>query len=274
MVEATQPLAWHDLQCVLRRSPALLLAACKHFGSDVMIAGGFIRACIAREDVNDIDVFACSKQRSIEMIHWILKAVHGVEDITKHWKESVHETDNAYTLKHWQTPIQFVHRWTFTDPVSAIQSFDFTISRAAFWFEKVYRGSFPDAAGNEVKVLDNERSGWRSVADIRFYADLASKRLIYTNPIRNEDAGGSMLRVLKYYQRGYRIPIDSLGAVMARLMMGVRYKAIEENDEKRWHVPVEVKLGEDITRLLREVDPDIDPRHVAHLPSEKENHTA
>jgi hypothetical protein len=117
---------------------------------------------------------------------------------------------------------------------------------------------------------DPENSGWRSVSDSRFYSDLAAKRLVYTMPQRNEDAGGSMLRVLKYYQRGYRIPIDSLGSVMARLMMGVRYRAIEENDEKRWHEPLEIKLGEEITRLLREVDPDIDPKHISHLPAEKQ----
>lgn len=271
---ATQPLAWHDLQFVLRRCPALLLAACKEYGAEVMIAGGFIRACVSREDVNDIDVFTSSKQRAIDVVKWILRAAHRTEAIDGAWKESVRETDNAYTLKLWQTPVQFIHRWSFPDPVHAIQSFDFTISRAAFWYAKIYRGEIEIANGPPVPVIDTDRSGWRSVVDNRFYADLAAKRLIYTNPIRNEDAGGSMLRVLKYYQRGYRMPIDQLGAVMARLMMGVRYRAIEENDEQRWHVPVEVKLGAEITRLLREVDPDVDPSHVAHLPAETENHHA
>ena len=44
------------------------------------------------------------------------------------------------------------------------------------------------------------------LCNIRFYPDLAARRLVYTSPLRNEDAGGSILRVLKFYQRGYRIP--------------------------------------------------------------------
>lgn len=264
-IPVTQPLAWHDLQFCLRRAPVLLLAACKHFGQDVMIAGGFVRACVAHEDINDVDVFVASKQRAVDVINWILKdECTRLGSMTNAWKEHVHETDNAYTLKIYQTPIQFIHRWTFTNPNDAIQSFDFTVSRSAFWWENHTK----IVEGGTTEIPDQEKSKWYSVCDGRFYADLAAKRLIYTMPIRNEDAGGSMLRVLKYYQRGYRIPIDSLGAVIARLAMGVRTRAIEEKDEQRWFVPIEIKLAAELTKLLREVDPEVDPRHVAHLPAE------
>lgn len=271
MVEtATQPLAWHDLQHCLRCSPNMLLAACKHFGKDLMIAGGFIRSCVAHEEINDIDVFVPTKTHAIAILQWMLKyETDETGSVMPTWKKHVHETPNAYTVDLWKTPIQFVHRWTFSNPVDAIQSFDFTIARGAFWWEKKL-ATIPgdDGHGNPIDIPVRDEGSWKSVTDVRFYADLAAKRLIYTMPIRNEDAGGSMLRVLKYYQRGYRIPVDHLGAVMARLMMGVRYRAIEESDEKSWHEPLEVKLAGDITRLLREVDPDIDPRHIAHLPAE------
>jgi PHP family Zn ribbon phosphoesterase len=67
-----------------------------------------------------------------------------------------------------------------------------------------------------------------------------------------------MLRVLKYYKKDYRIPIDSLGEVIARLVKDIDF------DSR----PSESELALVITGLLREVDPAIDPSHVAHLPAE------
>ena len=100
---------------------------------------------------------------------------------------------------------------------------------------------------------------WDSYCDERFYIDLASKRLIYRHPIRNEDAGGSMLRVLKYYQKGYRIPLNSLGGVIARLVIALNKDKININNEE------DVTMV--LTGLLKEVDPAIDPFHISHLPS-------
>jgi hypothetical protein len=88
---------------------------------------------------------------------------------------------------------------------------------------------------------------------------LAAKRLVYRSPIRNEDAGGSMLRVLKYYQKGYRIPLNSLGSVIARIVKAIDFEKVDAKNE--------FQVGKIVTGLLREVDPDIDPLHIAHLPS-------
>jgi hypothetical protein len=72
-----------------------------------------------------------------------------------------------------------------------------------------------------------------------------------------------MLRVLKFYQRGYRIPLDSLGAVMARMAVAINadrlHGAVGGNDEE--------KTATVLTGMLREVDPNLDPHHLAHLPS-------
>jgi len=250
----------------------MLLAACKKFGCELIVAGGYVRACVAGELVNDIDCFTTSKAKAREVAEYVVELSIASEN-----RKFIHESDNAYTITKYQTPIQIIHRWTFTGPRDAIMSFDFTISRAAFWWENVYKAphEIDPASGDDTltPLVDHERSGWHSICDSRFYSDLAAKRLVYTMPIRNEDAGGSMLRVLKYYQRGYRMPIDSLGAVIARLAMGVRTRAIEENDPDRWYLPIEVKLASELTKLLREVDPDIDPRHIAHLPAENQFQT-
>jgi len=70
------------------------------------------------------------------------------------------------------------------------------------------------------------------------------------------------LRVLKYYQKGYRIPLNSLGSVIARLIKSIDTGKGDIHDEE-W-------VGWVITGLLREVDPEIDPLHAAHLPSDIE----
>ena len=136
-------------------------------------------------------------------------------------------------------PVQFIHRWTYETPADLLPSFDFTVARAAIWYEE---------------------KGWATLCDDRFYPDLAGKRLVYCSPARNEDAGGSILRVLKFYQKGYRIPLDSLAAVVTRLIGGVRdIGAVFERGE--------AEVARILTGLLHEVDPDIDPTHVAHLPA-------
>ncbi len=79
-----------------------------------------------------------------------------------------------------------------------------------------------------------------------------------------EDAGGSLLRVLKFYQRGYRIPLDSMGAVLARLCKAVDWDLVKgQGTATSW----EEQAAKVLTGLLREVDPNIDPDHIAHLPS-------
>lgn len=243
-------LAWHDLQWCLRRTPRKLLEILKRTGSSVFVAGGFIRSCIANDPVNDVDVFCGSKLDAERMAALLVDG-----DVSR-----LHHTDNAITVRGFSHPIQFIHRWVFSAPEQCVQSFDFTIARAAFWYrhDPVNPLEFTNA--------DIPPGKWESVVDSRFYQDLAAKRLIYCNPIRNEDAGGSMLRVLKFYQRGYRIPLDSLGDVIARLMAGVRLYDVSQKG--RAELVDVVQLSTVLTGLLREVDPNVDPSHVAHLPAE------
>jgi hypothetical protein len=218
----------YDFAWIVRRCPQPVLELVKKHPATVFVAGGFIRAVIAGEEVNDIDLFAPNKK--------LAKAF--AEELARS-EEKIHESDNAYTVKVGKMPIQFIHRWTFDSADALIASFDFTIAGAAFWFD----------------------GGWQSMCHADYYADLAAKRLIYTQPQRNEDAGGSMLRVLKFYQRGYRIPLNSLGAVIARLNSGVDQSKIDRGSE------TEEQYAKVITGLLREVDPNVDPSHIAHLPS-------
>jgi hypothetical protein len=219
-----------DLQWALRRTPRSLLELMKQ-NPGLMIGGGFLRAIVAAgEQPSDIDVFV-----------WSAEDAHRLAANLAEYNEGrVHTTDNAITVKGYSLPIQFIHRWTFDEPEEMLASFDFTIACAAFWWDEEY-----------------ER--WESMCDDRFYADVAAKRLVYLSPEREEEPGGSLLRVLKFYQKGYRIPLDSLGAIISRLVYG----NLEIDDS-------EADTSARITDMLYEVDPSVDPEHIAHLPRYEE----
>jgi len=217
-----------DLRWALTRMPSNLKSVMreKEWHNNIFVGGGFLRSIVAGEPVNDVDVFVKSV-KDAELLAYLL-----CKD-----KKDIHKTENAFTIKG-KMCIQIIHRWVFEKPEDVSNSFDFTICCAVFF----YNGETFD-----------------SFCDDRFYIDLASKRLVYRCPVRNEDPGGSMLRVLKYYQKGYRIPLNSLGDVIARLLKSV--------DPERVDINHEPSVSKVITGLLREVDPQIDPLHLSHLPA-------
>ncbi len=223
MADEWSQLAECDVSWCVRRLPHAVKKACMEL--PITLAGGFIRSCIAREPVADIDLFVTSKDAA-KMLAALL---------TIQGDPPPHETENAYTVRSkLDFPVQVIHRWTFDKPEYVVPSFDFTIARAAIWF-------------------DQSDKKWHSAADPDFYRDLAAKRLVYCSPIRNEDAGGSMLRVLKFYQRGYRIPLDSLAAVTARMVNAIDFGQSPDDP----HVSREQWIAKILTGLLHEVDPNI-----------------
>ena len=208
----------YDVKQAVKRLPKDLIEVVKSnaWKGKIFIGGGYLRAIVAQESVNDIDLFV-SSERDAELLSRELGS-----------EKTIYKTDNAYTIKR-PIPIQIIHRWVFEKPEDVALSFDFTVCCAVISFQ-----------------VDK----WDSFCDDRFYTDLASKRLVYRIPQRNEDAGGSMLRVLKYYQKGYRIPLGSLGSVIARLIRDLDVDRVGglKNEEQVGHV---------ITGLLVEVDPNI-----------------
>lgn len=226
------PLDKQDLNWAIRRLPKNLRELMQEpdWQGRIFVGGGYLRSIVAGEAINDVDVFVSNKETA-ELLAYKLA----------YDKSDVFTTDNAYTVKA-KLPIQIIHRWTFDKAEDVAYSFDFTVCCA---------------------VISYTKDGWAGLCDGRFYKDLAAKRLVYRAPQRNEDAGGSMLRVLKYYQKGYRIPLDSLGAVIARLVKDFDVNQTDINNEEA--------VAKVITGLLIEVDPSIDPEHLAHLPSSKED---
>lgn len=184
--------------------------------SRLFIGGGLIRSVIAGEEVHDIDMFGPD----------ITTLKLAAQSLALTRKVSLHETKNAITLVTMgRLPVQFITRWVFADLEALTSSFDFTVCQAG--------------------IRRNEK--WESVCSPAFYADLAARRLVYTSPKRDEEAGGSMMRMRKFLARGYNIQALSMASVIARLYHGIDPAKVDLGDE----VAVAVVL----TGLLREVDP-------------------
>lgn len=204
-----------DLRLVVARIPEDVRALMKKH--TLLLAGGFIRATVAREHAADIDLFGPSEVA--------LRAA--AKELNDDRGGRAYETKNALTVAvPGRLPVQFITRWTFADAAAIIAWFDFTIARAAVWREGPY---------------------WRSACADSFYADLAARRLVYAAPA-DPDAGGSVMRMRKFLGRGYQIPADSLAALLAALMGNVRKTSIAADIDGDGLTKV-------LTGLLREVDP-------------------
>lgn len=210
----------NDLRYVVQRLPRDIRDLLSEHHGKLFLGGGFIRATIAGETPSDIDLFGPDKA----FLDSVATILYGRRDAAS----KVHRTKNAITLlTPDRLPVQFITRWTFQNATQLVKSFDFTVCQAALWRD-----------GNK------SNSEWRSEIGEGFYVDLAGRRLVYTNPVREEEAGGSMLRVIKYVKRGYSIQVSSLGDVIARLS--------DKVDPTRGSG---LTTGHIIASMLREVDP-------------------
>lgn len=221
-----------DLTRVVSHIPRDVRELVKNRG--LMIGGGFIRSIVSREEVHDIDIFGPTAEALHRVASELMDIMrNGNKGLTKK-----HVTPNAVTVVSMgRVTVQFITRWLYMNMSDLASSFDFTICKAVIRFSNV-------------------SSQWESVVDPNFYPDLAAKRLVYTFPQRNEDAGGSMLRAIKFIKRGYHIPLDSLAGVMARLMGSIAVS-------KDW---TEKQMADAVEKRLVEVDPQftLDGTDVIH----------
>lgn len=206
-----------DLHFVVRRIPADVRTLMMN--APLFLGGGFIRETISGAVPKDMDLFGPTQGTLVDIAN----------ALAAQRKVRVRQTDNAITvLCPPRLPVQFITRWLYSEAAPLLESFDFTVCQAVIWLDKT------ETPGK-----------WASAITAGFYPDLAARRLAYTSPVREEAAGGSMMRVLKFLARGYNIQAPSLGAVVARLVSKVR--DISDLDEEM--------RGKVITGLLREVDP-------------------
>lgn len=213
----TIPLNHSDFEYVVDRLPEDLKYQItkKLTEHKYMIAGGFIRSLIAKEKVNDIDVF-CTDEAAAKELADALCPIRNKQ----FW------TENAVTFTLQGRTVQVIHRWLFANFRSLLEHFDFTIAQACVWY--------------------NHKEGkWKHACCSEYYHDVAAKRLVYTNP-KEPEAGATMLRILKFVKRGYCIPMESLAQVIGALT-SVEPEAIEHDLKEISRTPTleESVIGED-----------------------------
>jgi hypothetical protein len=164
--------------------------------------------------------------------------------LAKVWKGRFYSTHNAFTvLAHPRLPVQFINRWRYNTPQSVVESFDFTIAMAVVWFDKNV----------------NE---WKGLCHPEYYQHLAAKRLVYTFPVREEAAGGSVMRTRKFLRKGYQIMAPDYAGVMSRIAMSIDFdKWADMRRQQKFISPSGMEVSQEewltiiITSILREVDP-------------------
>lgn len=226
-----------DVQRIVTSLPRDVRKLLKESNGAVFLAGGFIRAILSGEQPADIDLWGRDKE----------ELDRHAELFAARRKVRCMSTKNAHTiLDLGRTPVQFITRWTFPTPEACAESFDFTIAAACIWYEES-PSNVTDASYYSQGQENSSKGGWRSYCGETFYRDLCTKSLVYTSPDRNEDAGGSLLRMQKFIRKGYSISPGNMAAVISRLLCGVRFSNSFCGQEE---FRTSVLLG-----LLREVDP-------------------
>lgn len=284
-----QPLRREDELWIARHIPKPVIAILKN-DPKLMIAGGFIRALLGREKPSDIDIFGPDPSKMkyyADELAGALEAdvIPAIIVLPENKKDDDEEEDpdgigygptlsakkkhtsvNAVTVKG-PIPIQFIHKWKYETPEQILDAFDYGISRVVVWLER-----------------ERTTGRWRlkSLCHPDFYSDLSMKRLTFNTRVIST-AGSSLLRMLKFYQRGYRMPLKDL----ANLVAAVSAQALKRDEFREVKLMLsqdQISSPENIQRLSRsiletltEIDPQfeddtalINSANISFLPSDDE----
>lgn len=182
--------------------PTPLVAALRSFGDRAVVAGGLVRAIVAGEKVSDIDVWVSSKDDAFGVVASIQRHYEcSFDPLEVRQALEVHESANSLTIRGLGVPVQVIHRWTYSSVLNLLNSFDYTIAQGAVWW-------------------DRDNNAWASLCSTLFYEDVEQKVLHYLEPVREEARAGSLMRLFKFYKRGYSVSLETLAAVMARAVHG------------------------------------------------------
>jgi|SRR6185436_5411230 len=185
-------------ELIITRLPVPVRNALQTHSGKLVLAGGFIRATLANEPVNDIDLFISGDKETARMI------AHNLSQNIDNG--CVVETDNAFTVRGYPVVPQIVYRWKFSHPSELLDSFDFSICQVAIWWAA-------------------DCSDWIGSRGANFREDFNSKFLRYMRPIGN-NVGQSFVRLLKFARLGYTTNPETLAEMMAAMCQGMRAETL------------------------------------------------
>jgi hypothetical protein len=185
---------------LLERATALLPVPVRNLletaGEAVTVAGGFLRALASpkKEVINDIDLFFSRESAVYDALDY-LRAYPLIVGASEHKTPrsiSLRAPGGAYPL------IQLITHDYFVSNGALLDSFDYTISKACLWYNP-------------------NRSCFMGLMHHAFISDVTCGRLVYTNPVRKEQPASALLRMLKFYNKGYTVDNENMAAILARV---------------------------------------------------------
>lgn len=183
-----EPLVQDDLRRIVFALPEEIQTMMRKHPTQVTVAGGFIRALVANEEVHDIDVFVDTESQAKK---WADDEDLEYEEKDKHLHLEGEEGEPE---------IQIIWRYNYKQPVEVPAGFDYTVCKAAIWFDN----------GDK-----NKKPGFTGTCHKNFYRDIARKMLVYDCD-RDVERIESFPRLLKYITYGYSIEPHSLAELVAK----------------------------------------------------------
>lgn len=175
-----------------------------------MLAGGYIRDYVARQQPKDIDFFVAGLDRVVwdEAFKALAVKHHLMLERTDPFSNARSTTFDLLD----GTVVQIIHEWNYEATnegrMRLFKEFDYTTSQCVIWYD------MPD----KTKVVEDDCfGGFQSLVHPRFYADLAARRLVYTDPDERVNSNGSLRRAIKFASRGWTITNDELAKVVRRV---------------------------------------------------------
>lgn len=237
-------MAEEDIERVLNHLPdAVVQAMCK-WPNRVVLAGGFIRAIMARESARDIDLFLPNNGVDADKVNNFLK---GSKEKAKAGEQS---SEVSMSAGFFRTPeaktqvssdvleVQLIWVYDYVHPVEVPNQFDYTIAKAAVWF-------------------DGE--SWAGSVHKDFFRDLACKRLVFDEVRTRGERANFALRLAKLVSYGYKLDPASCPNLIASVVAGFAdgqdlAKVAEKAEEQLYGIfatqDEEAKRIDDLTSII------------------------
>jgi hypothetical protein len=191
---------------IVKALPSELRDLLVETGPALCVAGGFCRDVMTGHEPKDIDIFSRSKAA-------LTAALDSFDWIEHYTMKKTANAENFVSDDPERPDIQFITRVFLRDHYNAILSFDFSICQVGVYFD-------PD-------------KGWVGLASEAFLEDLPNFRMRYTAPERDEDPGASLLRMVKFVSRGYKIAEADIAKIVGRFVFNLPR---DSADTEEWAV--------------------------------------
>lgn len=186
-----------DIKRVVKSLPEKVRTMMRMHPGKVVVAGGFIRAIVSADTPHDIDIFIDKESNAND---WTTEVDLSFKSMDMHLLVTNTKDANA------KNELQIIWRYKYTEPYQIIDQFDFTVVKAAIWFDEGDKDHKPNFVG---------------ICHERFYRDLARKLLVY---ICDKDAERpqSLQRLLKYAHYGYVMEPKSLAEMFVKICLSLK----------------------------------------------------